>query len=78
MYLNGITVFSKFDKEHLLHLRQAFEKCREFGLSLNPKKSLFTMEEGRLLGHIVTSQGICFDPERFEALQKVNLPRNKK
>lgn len=57
VYLDDITMFSKSDKEHLLHLRQAFEKCKKFGLSLNPKKSLFTMEEGRLLGHIVTSRG---------------------
>ena len=68
VYLYDITVFSKSDKEHLLHLRQAFEKCRKFGLSLNPKKSLFAMEEGRLLGHIVTSQGICIDSERVEAI----------
>lgn len=78
MYLDEIIVFSKYNKEHLLHLRQEFEKCKKFGLSLNPKKSLLAMEEGRLLGDIVTSQGICIDPERFEAIQKVNLPRNRK
>ena len=78
VYLDDITVFSKLDKEHLTHLRQAFEKCRKYGLSLNLKKSLFTMEEGRLLGHIVTSQGIFIDLERVEAIHKVNLPRNKK
>ena len=78
VYLDDITVFSRSDKEHLTHLRQAFDKCRKYGLSLTPKKSLLAMEEGRLLGHIVTSQGICIDPERVEAIQKVNLPRNKK
>ena len=78
VYLDDIIVFSKSNKEHLTHLRQTFDKCRKFGLSLNPKKSLFAMEEARLLGHIVTSQGICIDSERVEAIQKVNLPRNKK
>lgn len=78
VYLDDITMFSKSDKKHLTHPRQAFDKCIKFGLSLNPKKSLFDMEEGRLLGHIVTSQGICIDSERVEAIQKVNLPRNKK
>lgn len=46
MYLDDIIVFSKLDKEHLAHLRQAFDKCGKFGLSLNPKKSMFAMEEG--------------------------------
>ena len=50
-----VYIFSKSDKEHLIHLRQEFDKCRKFGVSLNPKKTMFAMEEGRLLGHIVTS-----------------------
>jgi hypothetical protein len=43
IYLDDITVFSCSDKEHLRHLRKVFMKCRRFGLSLNPKKSLFAM-----------------------------------
>lgn len=41
IYLDGITVFSKTDEEHLAHLRRVFEKCKRFGISLNPKKTLF-------------------------------------
>ena len=68
VYLDYMTTFSKSDKEHLTHLRQAFDKCKKIGLSLNPKKSMFVMEEGRLLGRIVTSQGIGIDLERVEAI----------
>lgn len=48
-------MFSQFDQEHLGHLKQTFQKCRKFGLSLNPKKSVFVMQEGKLLGHIVST-----------------------
>lgn len=78
VYLDDITIFSQLDEEHLRHLKQAFQKCRKFGLSLNPKKSLFAMEEGRMLGHIVTSKGICIDPDRVDSIKKINIPRNKK
>ena len=54
IYLDDITVFSKTDNEHLDHLRQGFIKCRRFDISLNPKKSLFGLEEGKLLGHIIS------------------------
>jgi hypothetical protein len=27
IYLNDLTVFSKYDAEHLTHLRKTFEKC---------------------------------------------------
>jgi hypothetical protein len=53
-------------------------KCRRFGLSLNPKKSLFTMKEGKLLGHIVSSEGVRIDPSRVEAIQALSFPRSKK
>ena len=54
IYLDDITVYSKSDEYHLKHLKQVFDKCRKFGLSLNPKKSSFVVQEGKLLGHIVT------------------------
>jgi hypothetical protein len=38
IYLDYITAYSFLDEEHLKHLRKAFHKCRNFGISLNPKK----------------------------------------
>jgi hypothetical protein len=61
IYVNDLTVFSNSNAEHLVHLKQTFEKCRKFGLSLNPKKSHFEMQEGKLLGHIVSREGIKID-----------------
>jgi hypothetical protein len=78
IYLDDLTVFSKSDAEHLVHLKQTFEKCRKFGLSLNPKKSHFAMQEGKLLGHIVSRDGIKIDPKRIEAIDTINIPRNRK
>jgi ribonuclease HI len=78
IYLDDITVFSRSDKEHCYHLRKVFLKCRKFGLSLNPKKSLFSMKEGKLLGHIVSAEGVRIDPSRVEAIQTLSLPRSKK
>jgi hypothetical protein len=78
IYLDDLTVFSNSDVEHLVHLKQMFEKCRKFGLSLNPKKSHFAMQEGKLLGHIVSREGIKIDLKRVEAIDTINIPRNRK
>ena len=51
IYLDYITVYSKSDEDHLKHLKQVFDKCKKFGLSLNPKNSSFVVQEGNLLGH---------------------------
>jgi hypothetical protein len=77
-YLDDVTIYSKYDEEHLLHLKRVFEKCKKFGISLNPKKILFGLEEGILLGHIISKDKIKIDPSRIEAIQKVEHPRNIK
>jgi hypothetical protein len=78
IYLDDLMVFSNLDAEHLVHLRQTFDKCIKFGLSLNPKKSHFAMQEGKLLGHIVSKDGIKFDPKRVKAIDMINNPINRK
>ena len=75
IYLDDVIVYSQSDEEHLQHIRCVFEKCRKFRISLNPKKSLFGLEEGKLLGHIISKDGIRIDPSRIEAIQKVEHPR---
>ena len=41
IYQDDLTVVSKDKKDHLSHLRIVFERCRKYGISLNPKKSIF-------------------------------------
>ena len=76
VYQDHITVFSKSDNEHLDHLRRVFIKCRKFGISLNPEKALFGLEEGKLLGHIISKDGIRIDPARRGAILIITHPRN--
>jgi hypothetical protein len=78
IHLDDITVLSKHDKEHFHHLKNVFLKCIRFGLSLNPTKYLFAMKEGKLLGHIVSVEGVRIDPNRVQTIQNLSFPRYKK
>jgi hypothetical protein len=64
IYQDDLTVVSKDRKDHLSHLKIVFERCRKYGISLNPKKSVFGIDEGKLLGHAASKQGVSIDPER--------------
>ena len=44
IYMDGITIYSRFDKEHIRHLEKVFLKCRKYGISLNPRKSNFALK----------------------------------
>jgi hypothetical protein len=57
VYLDDVTVYSKNREEHIQHLTQIFERCRKYDISLNPKKTIFSVEEGKLLGHIISQAG---------------------
>eukprot|EP00253_Pinus_taeda_P006082 PITA_06082 len=78
VYLDDITVFSKKEEDHLKHLERVLLKCRRFDISLNPTKSIFALTSGKLLGHIISKEGIRIDPNRVSAIQKLDLPRSKK
>jgi len=78
VYLDDIIVFSKSRKDQLEHLRQVFQKCMKFGISINPKKSIFMVNQGKLLGHIILEEGLAIDPGRVKAMEALPLPSNKK
>lgn len=44
-------------------LRKVLQRCQEHGISLNPKKLIFCVAEGNLLGHILSQEGIRIDPK---------------
>jgi hypothetical protein len=78
IYLDDITMYSDSEEQHLKHLKKVFQKCRKFGISLNPKKSHFGMQEGKMLGDIVSKEGIKIDPNKVEGILKIgSLPSKK-
>ena len=62
----------------MFHLRQIFERYRKNGISHNPKKCVFVVAKGKLLGHVVSKKGISIDPERIKGIEQIPLPHNKK
>lgn len=54
VYFDDIMVYSKTRGDHIPHLKAIFERCRRYRISLNPKKSIFSMEEGTLLGFVIS------------------------
>src|SRR5699024_3392222 len=45
VYLDDIIIYSRNEAEHLVHLRQVFERLQEYGLRCSPKKCQFGMAE---------------------------------
>ena len=74
VYIDDITFFSKNATDHLFQLRQVFQRCRRFIVSLNPKKCVFLEHEGKFLCHIFSREGLTIDPTRVETIQTLPFP----
>ena len=73
MYLDDLTVFSKHRRDHVHHLEATLDRCQTHGISLNPKKYIFGVTQGKLPGHIISKEGIQIIPERVKVIQQLSL-----
>lgn len=53
------------------HLQKLFECLRKFRLRLNPAKCTFNVRSEKLLGFIISQQGIEVDLDKFRAIQEI-------
>lgn len=78
VFVDDILCVSKTFQEHLVHLKNIFEKFRNANMTINIAKSEFGKEEVKFLGHVISTKEISTDPEKIEAIQKFPAPRNIK
>jgi hypothetical protein len=77
-YQDDPTIHSKIRENHNCHIREVFKGCSLYGISLNPKKCLFSVSEGNILEHVVIKEGIYIDPNRVKAINELNPLTSKK
>ena len=75
-YLDDLPAHSQQQEYHLGHLRDIFLRCRQYNIRLNPHKCVFCIETGRLLGFVVSKDGIWIDPLKISAILDLLAPTN--
>jgi hypothetical protein len=59
-------------------LKETFDNLRKSKMMLNPKKCVFGMSLGKLLGYMVSSQGINVNPKKVEAIENLQLEKKSR
>ena len=72
IFLDDFCVYGR-EVDHPQALAHCFTQCSQFGISLNPVKCQFVVPYGKLLGHIVSADGIGVDPDKIALIE--NFPR---
>eukprot|EP00794_Sanderia_malayensis_P003974 gene3974-4523_t len=76
VYLDDVIVYSKSFDKHLDNLRLVFERFKNEGLKLKPKKCYFCQPEVLYLGHVVGKDGIKPNPEKISVIQNYPVPKD--
>ena len=78
VYMDDITVYGESFDECLVHLETVLHRCIEKNLVLNWEKCHFTVNQGIVLGHIISKRGIEVDKAKVELISKLPSPTNVK
>jgi hypothetical protein len=62
----------------LLESEKLFERLRKYQLKLNPAKCSFGVKSRKLLGFVVSNQGIEIDLDKVKAIQDMSTPKTEK
>lgn len=78
VYVDDMIVKSKNREGHIASLRSFFDRIRKYKLRLNPQKCVFSVTSGKLLGFVVSQEGIMVDSDKVKAIQELPPPKNEK
>lgn len=73
-YVDEIFVNSHSFMDHLANLEKVFDRLAQYHLLLNPKKCVFGVTSGKLLGFIISKRGIEIDPKTVKAILDMPPP----
>jgi hypothetical protein len=71
VYVNDVVIKTKESKTLIDDLGETFANLRRFWMKLNPAKCTFGVPTGKLLGFLVSSQGIEVNPGKIRAIERM-------
>ena len=76
--LDDITVYGGDFEECMTNLEAIMQRCIEKNLVLNWEKCHFMVNQGIVLGYVISSRGIEVDKAKIELISKLPSPTNVK
>ena len=75
-YIDDILVHSANKMEHLLHLKEVFDRLHQANLSLRGRKCHIVMSQVPYLDHVFSGTGMSPDQQKIAAVKDWPMPRN--
>ena len=78
IFMDDLSVFGDTFQTCLNNLEQVLQRCEETNLVLNWEKCHFMVQEGIVLGHKISKEGIEVDKAKIEVIEKLPPPTSIK
>ena len=78
VYVDDMLVKIKDEANHLDDLKETFNTLCKYNIKLNPAKCVFAIALGKLLGFMVSQQGIEANPDKVKAIIEIKSPKTVK
>lgn len=78
VYIDDIVIPGRTFHAHLAHLRAVFDRLKDAGLKLKPRKCRLCLQKVYFLGHIVSADGVQTDPQKTERVSTWPTPTSQK
>ncbi|XP_074278697.1 putative mitochondrial protein AtMg00860 [Silene latifolia] len=76
VFMDDFTVHGQSFEDCLSHLTWALQSCIDTNLVLNHEKCHFMVNEGIVLGHVLSSRGIEVDKAKVDTIRTLPYPTN--
>jgi hypothetical protein len=77
-YVDDVVIKTENSENFIEDLQLVFNSLRQYRWKLNLEKCVFGVLAGKLLGFIVSHLGIEANPEKIEAIMRMEAPRSQK
>ena len=74
VFMDEFSVYGSSFDHCLSNLARVLERCEETNLVLNFEKCHFMVEQGIVLGHVVSKNGIFVDPAKIDIISQFPCP----
>jgi hypothetical protein len=77
-YVNDIVVTGMEKEDHTTDLIETFANLQKAGLKLNPEKCTFRVSRGKVLGCVITTEGVHTNTDKTKAIYQWQSLRPKR
>lgn len=75
-YMDDMVLYADDENQLEERLRKVFQRFRERELTLNKDKCVLGLKQIKILGHVISGEGVKPDPRKVEAISNVPRPEN--